>query len=127
MKRLLALMIAVLLLLGHLVGAVGSNGLDPVCSGRAAYHVLLPVAERHYRRPEACLPRFVLPEELVLEPDRPAGLDMVHIGDFDGNGWTDLVVARLAFGTTRTFAIDVLLNDGRCHLEDGTSRLGQGL
>ena len=109
MKRLLTLTSAMLLLLAFSVSAAGLDA-------AAQYRVFLPVVQRGYRRPEACLPRFALPEMLVLELDRPPGLDMIHTGDFDGNGWTDVVVARLDFGTTRTFEIDILLNDGQGHL-----------
>jgi hypothetical protein len=109
-----------LLLLTALVGAVAVGAAGPTSVGQIACRAFLPVVLRAYRPPEPCLPRFIVPDELVLELDRPAGLDMVHTGDFDGDGWTDLVVARLEFGTSKTFEIDILLNDGNGHLEDGT-------
>ena len=100
-------------------GAPGAN-LPP-----ASFRRYLPVVERRYRPPESCLPRFA-EAQFLLELERPSGLDMVGSGDLNGDGWKDLVVGRLDFGTTRTFEIDILLSDGRGHLREGTSQLFSG-
>ena len=91
----------------------------------AAFRQYLPVVQRGYRPPEACLPRFSEPQ-LLLELDRPPGLDMMGRGDLNGDVWKDLVVARLDFGAAKTLKIDILLSDGRGHLRDGTSQLFSG-
>jgi hypothetical protein len=73
------------------------------------FYVFLPIALRNYPI-GPCLPVFD-EDRLLLIIDTDAGLERLRTADLNGDGWTDVIVARLIFQTATTHEISVLLND----------------
>ncbi|MCB2224836.1 MAG: VCBS repeat-containing protein [Actinobacteria bacterium] len=67
-----------------------------------------------------CLPRWAEASEFSMDVE--AAVERIATGDFDGDGWTDVLVARMIFQSPESFGIDVLLGDGT-GLRMATSRL----
>jgi len=88
------------------VGA-GSGASRP---GSAVHRQFLPLVDRSWSRPQSCLPRFGAPE-LVCTVDKAFEPHMTT-GDFNGDGWDDIMLLHMDFPGHQAFAMDVLLNDG---------------
>jgi len=93
-------------------------------SGSAVHRQFLPLVERSWFRPQSCLPRFGAPE-LVCTVDKAFEVHMAP-GDFNGDGWDDIVLVRMDFPGFTTFAMDVMLNDGRGNLRMATQEVFLG-
>jgi hypothetical protein len=84
----------------------------------------VPVVQRLMFRPESCLPSFGVPE-LACAMDKAFEVHMAP-GDFNGDGWVDIVLVRMDFPGFTTFALDVLLNDRRGNLRLATQEVFGG-
>ncbi len=92
------------------------GGLVASSSGSAVHRQFLPQVQRALFRPRSGLPRFGAPEfactvDKAFEPH-------LTTGDFNGDGWDDVMLLHMDFPGQQAFAMDVLLND-----RDGKLRL----
>jgi hypothetical protein len=99
------------LLLASLLVATVLHIEGSISLGSTLHRRFLPLIARRYAKPEACLPRFGAPE-LVCTVDKAFEPHMTT-GDFNGDGWDDIMLLHMDFPGQRAFPIDVLLNDGR--------------
>jgi hypothetical protein len=74
----------------------------------------------------SCLPRYGGPQFILRVRDADSYEPELDAGDFDGDGLDDVVIRRSRFGTTTTFDLDILLNDGNGSLILGTSSVFSG-
>lgn len=72
-----------------------------------------------------CIPRFTDRQHL-LDVTTPAYAEWLQVGDLDGDGWSDVMVARLVWKTTDAYEISILLNDPESGLRDGTLEMFDG-
>ena len=98
--------------------ATGLAAQEPLPAQQASHRQLLPIVQRGYRAPEPCLPLWDQ-DRLLLTIDTEGGIERMAAGDVNGDGWTDVVIARTIWETTRLFEISVLLNDHQGGLVDG--------
>ncbi|MCB2223841.1 MAG: VCBS repeat-containing protein [Actinobacteria bacterium] len=61
-------------------------------------------------RTEVCLPRWFESSESSIRVD--GAVERIATGDFNGDGWTDALVARMVFQSPDSRPIDILLGDG---------------
>jgi hypothetical protein len=124
MRRPPFIVLALLLLCLSLM-ATGLAAQEPLPAQQATHRQLLPIVQRGYRPPEACLPLWDQ-DRLLLTFDTEGGIERMAAGDVNGDGWTDVVVARTIWLTERLFEISVLLNDRQGGLVDGTADIFVG-
>ncbi len=106
------------LLLGLLLAAIALGAAGFASMGWTAQRQFLPSVRRGYLPPEVCLPRYGEPEYVLslnkaFEPHLAAG-------DFNGDGWDDIMMLHMNFPGFETSAMDVLFNDGRGSLRLAT-------
>ena len=73
-----------------------------------------------------CTPLLYQEPSRILESDTEAGLQYIGSEDFNGDGYMDVVITRMVFRSPRTFALDILLNDGDGNLILRTSDIFTG-
>jgi hypothetical protein len=74
---------------------------------------------------EGCLPVYGEPEQVhTLYP--PTDLHHVVSADFNGDGWSDALLARALWQSDEVFELDILLNDGDGSLALGTTGVFSG-
>ena len=125
MKKLSRPTMLTVLLLAPLIGATALHATGPTAPAMATYRQFLPIVQRSYLAPEPCLPRFDQ-DPLLLTIDTDGDLNQLWAADWNGDGWTDVVVARLVFQTAETFEISILLNDRQGGLVDATQQVFDG-
>ena len=125
MKRSMALVTLMLLLLARWTSATGITAAQPGPVARAQHRVFLPVALRAYQAPEPCLPVFG-PERPLLTIDTAASIERLATADLNGDGWTDAIVTRIIWATPQSFEITILLNDQQGGLVDATHDIFEG-
>jgi hypothetical protein len=88
------------------------------------FSVFLPIVIHNYPL-EPCLPVF--DEDRLLLTIYPDGaIERIRTADMNGDGWTDVIVARLIFQTLTTHEISILLNDQQGGLVDATQTVFEG-
>lgn len=87
--------------------------------------IFLPLVLRNYPL-EPCLPEFGN-DELLLTLETDAAIERIRTADLNGDGWTDVIVARMIFQTSTTHEVVILLNDQQGGLVDGTQSIFDGL
>jgi len=73
-----------------------------------------------------CIPRYGGWQDLVFLPEAKGDIEILEPGDFDGDGWTDVLVARIIWQTPEALEISILLNDPEQGLRDATLELFEG-
>ncbi|NOX61745.1 MAG: VCBS repeat-containing protein [Chloroflexi bacterium] len=75
-----------------------------------------------------CLPRYGRPRFVVRVPaaDEQGYEPEPASGDFNGDGLDDIFIRRMRFATTKTFPIEILLNDGSGGLAPAADELFGG-
>jgi hypothetical protein len=118
-RRVIGSLLLAFLLLGAILRAKG-----PISLGSTLYRRFLPLIARSYAKPESCLPRYGQPEFLLVV--NKAFEPHMTTGDFNGDGWDDIMLLHMDFPGHRAFPMDVLLNDGRGSLRLGTQEVFLG-
>jgi hypothetical protein len=97
-------------------------------SALAAYRRYLPAVLSRYSPPQPCIPTYGDYDYLLQidQQDNEWREAFPVAGDVNGDGFADIVVARLKFETSATYPLDVLLNDGRGGLILATSSIFSG-
>ncbi len=75
---------------------------------------------------QSCLPHYGEPQFILRVSDADSYEPELTAGDFNGDGLDDVVIRRSRFGTTTTFPLEILLNDGNGSLILGTSSVISG-
>jgi len=97
-----------------LLATLSAVGVVPSPSALVLRRQYLPAVQRRYLPPKPCMPThgqydFLLQINQDLDMREPFPV----AGDVNGDGFADVVVARLKFETSATYPLDVLLSDGR--------------
>ena len=84
----------------------------------ADFNAFIPFAPANYPQ-VPCLPLFAN-DQLLLTITTEAALERMAAADLNGDGWPDVVIARIIFQSATSHEISILLNDRHGGLYDGT-------
>ena len=71
------------------------------------------------------MPRYA-PGRTVAQVHSDGHIERQGVGDFDGDGWSDILVTRLMWQTTDAYEISILLNGPETGFRDATAELFDG-